>query len=310
MNLEILVSKFGGGVVYNAPTIKLFGKRVNEYPSNTNLFVVLSAFGKTTNDLEDLVDAFFKYSDSDGISGMLERIKDVHINIAKELFSVDSSTLSYVIEKIENIVNYIEEFGWTFRGHFRYDLFYDQIVPCGEELSSLIASLYLREIGIENVLMNTCDLIKTNSFFRKAEVNMEETNRCVTKEVLPIFFNRKNTILSQGFMGSFDGIHRFKTTLGREGSDYSAAIFAWALKAREVHLWKNVPGIMDKDPYVPGGEDAKPIGDLSYKRCRELLHGTARGVIHPETINLLESARIPLRVLSFENPELPGTLIS
>ncbi|MEI8174861.1 MAG: hypothetical protein WCG28_02830 [bacterium] len=311
--MKLKVLKFGGGVVYDASSIKLFVKRVSEeLKPNTNLVIVLSAFGKTTNNLEDLTKAFFKHSNDEDISGRLQRIKNFHINIAEGLFPNNDMYKKHAREEVFKTMIQIEEIGWTYRDHFSYDLLYDQIVSSGEKLSSFFCSLLLKRCRLRNELVDACELIITDSNFRNAKVNMNETTHHLTEKLCGFFQEKRVDIATtQGFIGScYGNLYRFKTTLGREGSDYSAAIFATALSAKEVILYKNVPGIMDKDPNVPGGEDAKLIENLTYKRCEELLHGTAKGIIFPEAVNLLKSAKIPLRIKSFENPGLPGTLIS
>jgi aspartate kinase len=305
--IEIL--KFGGGSIKDAKSIKQLVEIVKKYP-NVFLVLVISAIGKTTDKLENLV----KEQEEKNFSKVLEIFEDIynsHISIVKELFPEDHDIHSLMKIFFNNLQESL-----NFCGNFHHSLANDQIVSHGEYISSMIISHYLKFSGVDNKFIFAPKVVFTDSHFGEAKVNEEETFLWIDE--LAKEFKEKKVLTTQGFLGGFGivstncSIERnfFVTTLGREGSDYSAAIFAVGIYAKQVTLFKDVPGIMDKNPNVAGGEHAKLFKKLSYKRCKDLLDGTAKGVIHPKTVDLLEKYKIPLRIKSFWHPELPGTLIS
>jgi aspartate kinase len=253
--------------------------------------------GKTTNGLEELVQSFIA---GDGkTKSVLDGLKIFHFDIAKELISdkkhnlfVDLDDLFFELECMLD-----RDFGGK-----NYDFIYDQIVTIGEFISSKIVSNYLHSIDYRNKWVDARNFIVTDNNFREARVDWETTENLIRQKLRP--FCVKNTVITQGFIGK--DINNDNTTLGREGSDYSAAIFAYCLDAEQVTIWKDVAGVMNADPKrMP---DAVKLDHLSYRMAIELAYYGA-SVIHPKTIQPLQSKNIPLYVNSFIDPGSEGTIV-
>ncbi|MEX1188348.1 MAG: aspartate kinase [Bacteroidia bacterium] len=292
----IQVHKFGGASVKDADGVRNLLKVLQGFQSE-NLCVVLSAMGKTTNALERLCKSFFNKSfDTESI---LLEVKEYHNDLIKELFPSGNDEL---ISAIENIY---AELHWAIEEDQikSYDYEYDQIVSQGEQLSTRIVASYLNSNGFEIDFIDARDLLRTDNTYREAKVEWLETNSLIHSNLK--FSNSSiKRYLTQGFIGGTS--ENFTTTLGREGSDYTASIIAYCLNAKEVIIWKDVPGVLNADPKEWG--KATLIDELSYFDAIELTYYGAT-VIHPKTIKPLQNKLIPLRVKSFLNPNSSGTLI-
>ncbi len=299
------VFKFGGASVKDAGAVKNAAAILKKYPKE-NIIVVISAMGKTTNALERLTNAFF-YSDNKEAEkpeaiAILNEIKKYHFDIIEELFP-DKSHPIY-----NEINNSFVELDWAVEeapAH-SYDHEYDQIVSIGEIVSTKIVNAYLNEAGIPCKWRDVRDFIQTDNTFREGKVDLELTESLVKKHLSPVFASEEGAIVvTQGFIGGTS--ENFTTTLGREGSDYTAAILAFAANAESVTIWKDVPGILNADP--KWFDETKKIEQLSYQDAIELAYYGAT-VIHPKTIKPLQNKKIPLYVKSFLNPEEIGTVIN
>lgn len=289
------VFKFGGASVKDAAAVKNVKTVLSKF--NEPVLVVISAMGKTTNTLEELVNAyFFKQGDAFAI---LQKVKKFHFDILDELFK---SNLHQVYTDVHNTFVEIE---WEIEDEPQrtYDYVYDQIVSVGELLSTKIVSAYLDENETTNHWVDARALIQTDNTYRKANVDWKLTTALV-QAAIPKLLIKNKTIITQGFIGSSS--ENFTTTLGREGSDFSAAIFAYCLDAESVTIWKDVPGMLNADP--KWFDDTQKLKHISYYEAVELAYYGAT-VIHPKTIKPLQNKNIPLLVKSFLNPELKGTLI-
>ncbi|MFC2175789.1 aspartate kinase [Bacteroidota bacterium] len=291
------VFKFGGASVKDAKSVKNVHRIIDQFNTEP-LIVVVSAMGKTTNRLEDLVNAQFAQAST---SEILDDIRNAHVNIAKELFG-DANT----DQVIEDISNTLVEVEWALddpKGldrHFQYD----QIVSIGEMLSTKIISAYLNAQGVKNTWVDARDLIRTDNNYQDAKVDWEETKKLTTATINKALENG-SVIVTQGFIGGTS--ENFTTTLGREGSDFSAAILAHSTDAKDVTIWKDVPGVLNADPKYY--DDTVLIPEMSYYDAMELAYfGTS--VIHPKTIKPLQNADIPLYVRSFVDIDAPGTVVS
>jgi aspartate kinase len=292
------VFKFGGASVKNAEAVKNVGKVINLF--NDDLTVVISAMDKTTNALEKVVDS---YMNADGkCFDYLQEVKDFHYQIMDELFGDKKHPV------FEDIHNTFVEIEWEIEDAptREYDYVYDQIVSVGEIISTKIVSAYLNSIGINNTWADVRNIIQTDNTHRDARVDWELTEK-LAQEKLTTFFNQstRNIIITQGFIGSSS--ENFTTTLGREGSDFTAGILAFCLNAESVTIWKDVPGMLNADPKL--FSDTQKLNNISYREAIELAYYGA-SVIHPKTIKPLQNKNIPLFVKSFVNPNEPGTLIN
>lgn len=289
------VFKFGGASVKDVPGVQRVASVLNHFPEE-NILVVVSAMGKTTNALEDLVASFLK-SDSKSTAAQISQLKRFHLDIAKGLF--DGQEDLPVLEDIEQLFAQLESILSALPvGSF--NRVYDQIVSFGELLSTKIVSAYLNSIGYQNRWLDARRLIRTDQNFRAARVDWNFTRRMVSETVQPGM-----RYVVQGFIGSDDDLN--PTTLGREGSDYTASVLAYVLQAEEVVIWKDVPGVLNGDPKV--FENTQLLHQISYREAIELAFYGA-SVIHPKTIQPLQERNIPLRVKSFEDPDADGTTIT
>lgn len=285
------IFKFGGASVKDAEAVK----NVLEILQKTEakkLLIVVSAMGKTTNALEKVV---AKYLEEHTIPEDLEKIEDSHRKTALELFQ---DPHHQVFQRLKNLFGELRSF-LNHNKSSRYDFVYDQIVSYGELASSLIVSEFLNSENYYNTWTDAREIIKTDSTYRDAQVNWEETQEAIQNAIKP-----NKVSITQGFIGS--DADNFTTTLGREGSDYSAAIFAYCLNAESVTIWKDVQGVLNADPR----EFAKTslLHQISYEEAIELAFYGA-SVIHPKTLQPLQLKEIPLFVRSFLQPETTGTSV-
>ena len=291
------VFKFGGASVNSVERVKNVGDILKQYP-NEKLLVVISAMGKTTNALEKVVNAFYEGKKDEALQ-LLQQVKQQHLNTAKYLLVANA------LDYEEQMNNFFTEAEWLLHDKpvRDYDYYYDQVVCIGELLSTCIVSHYLNEIGINNKWIDVRDIFRTDDNFRDAAIDWEITKRNVDDQIVKLF-NDHTIVLTQGFIGSTD--ENESTTLGREGSDYSAAVFANLLNAKNQTIWKDVNCVMNADPkQFP---DAVEIHELNYNEVIEMAYYGAQ-VIHPKTIKPLQNKGIPLYVKCFLDPALPGTVI-
>jgi aspartate kinase len=289
----MLVFKFGGASVKDADAVRNLSEITKLY--SEKLVVVVSAMGKMTNALEKLFEQWFK---NEAYHEELEIIKAYHIRILNGLFN-DSKHKVY--DDIQLQFEKLEERLAT-NSSGEYDFEYDQIVSFGEIFSTLIVAAFLNEQNFQAKWMDIRKYLKTDDTFREGVVNFEESGKLMREA-----FDFKDTqvYLTQGFLGSGSG--GYTTTLGREGSDYTAAILAYALHAEQVTIWKDVPGVLNADP--KWFDNTVKLDQLSYLDAIELAYyGTS--VIHPKTIQPLRNKNINLYVKSFLHPNEPGTLIN
>src|SRR6187401_2922595 len=292
------IFKFGGASVNSVDRVKNVGDMLKMYP-NEKILVVISAMGKTTNALEKVVNAFYEGKKEESLR-LFQQVKQQHLNTAKFLLV----TNSVVCE--EQLNNFFTEAEWLLHDKpvRDYDYYYDQVVCIGELLSTSIVSHYLNEIGIQNKWIDVRDIFRTDDNFRDAAIDWGFTAESVNSQIVKLF-NDYDIVLTQGFIGDTD--ENESTTLGREGSDYSAAVFANLLNAKNQTIWKDVPSVMSADPkQFP---DATEIHELNYNEVIEMAYYGAQ-VIHPKTIKPLQNKNIPLIVKSFLDPSIKGTVIS
>jgi len=287
------IFKFGGASVKDAAGVRNL-IHVLETVGYKETLVVVSAMGKTTNTLEKIIDEYF-INKTQIPSGIIE-LKEYHLQIVKELFEENQTLVS------ERIHFYFDELQLFLKNNKapNYSFVYDQVVSYGELLSTTIIQHYFLEKGWDSFWLDARNCIKTDDYYRAANLNWEETQSQIKNET-----KGHNLIITQGFIGS--NSNNFTTTLGREGSDYSAAIFAYALNADSVTIWKDVPGVLNGDPRV--FQNTELLNQISYREAIELAFYGA-SVIHPKTLQPLQRKEIPLFVKSFENPEGLGTSVS
>jgi aspartate kinase len=295
------IFKFGGASVKDAPSVRNVAAILRNYPGRPSV-VVLSAMGKMTNAFERFAEYSF-YEKNDLAEDQLLLIKNFHLDIVEELFP-DPNHEAYA--RLEGLFNEIKNIAEKHeRGCF--DQFYDAIVPYGELLSTSIVSSFLEDAGLSHVLLDARNLISTNSTWRDARVSWPQTTlkiRTRIKQFSDLSENDASFILTQGFIGSDPNGH--STTLGREGSDFTAAIFAYVLNAKEVVIWKDVPGLLNADPKI--FPETIKIDRLSYSDAIELAYYGGK-IIHPKTIKPLQNKNIPLIIKSFNDSALPGSAI-
>jgi aspartate kinase len=290
------VFKFGGASVKDEAAVRNLAKIVASY-SSEKLIVVISAMGKTTNALERLVDAFFYKKEN--AEAVLKEIRDYHFGIIENLFPEKSHPV------YDDIHNALVELEWAIEDEptHSYDCEYDQIVSIGEILSTKIVAAFLKEQKIDCAWKDVRDYVKTDNTYREGKVDWELTQKMVQEELLPAF-DKTNIIITQGFLGVTS--ENFTTTLGREGSDYTAAIMAYCTDAESQTIWKDVPGVLNADP--KWFDDTRLIPQMTYQDAIELTYYGAT-VIHPKTIKPLQNKNIPLFVRSFLDPSKEGTKI-
>ncbi|BCY27571.1 aspartate kinase [Flavobacterium okayamense] len=287
------IFKFGGASVKDADGVKNLA-HVLEQVGFDNTLLVISAMGKTTNALEVVIRNYFDKSNE--LNASLQEVRKYHNQILMDLFDNEEHEVFY---EVTSLLDDLEYFIRSNKSP-NYNFVYDQVISFGELVSTTIVSFYLKEVGIKNNWIDVRNFIKTDTNYRDANVDWEQTQTLIKKGV------KKNILnITQGFIGSDE--NNFTTTLGREGSDYTAAIFAYCLSAESVTIWKDVPGVLNADPRY--FENAILLNQISYREAIELAFYGA-SVIHPKTLQPLQRKEIPLYVKSFINPLLAGTSVS
>ena len=285
------IYKFGGASVKDAEGIKNV-VRVLRNEGFKNTLIVISAMGKMTNAFEKIVSSC--HLKTDDLQQNIQFVRDYHLTIMADLFENKSNL---IFNEVEALFEELNKFLATNKST-DYNFIYDQIVGVGELLSTKIVSAYLNEIGIENQWVDVRNYLKTDDNYRDSYVNWKETNKNISK------LSPNKLFITQGFLGA--DAQGNTTTLGREGSDYSAAIFAYCLNAKSLTIWKDVDGVLNADPRY--FENALLLRQISYSEAIEMAFYGA-SVIHPKTLKPLENKNIPLYVRSFYNLELSGTTV-
>jgi aspartate kinase len=285
--------KFGGASVKDAEGVKNV-LHVLQTVGHEEVVIVVSAMGKTTNALEEVIKNYFEKSKA--FHASLQEVRKYHNQILLELFDDENHDVFYAVN------SHFADLEYFLRSNKspNYNFVYDQVVSYGEIVSTTIVSHYFNEKGVSNQWVDVRNLIKTDATYRDALVDWEQTQKRISKQI-----KKKGLYITQGFLGSDE--NNFTTTLGREGSDYTAAIFAYCIGAESVTIWKDVPGVLNADPRY--FENATLLHQISYREAIELAFYGAT-VIHPKTLQPLQRKEIPLYVKSFVNPLLPGTSVS
>ena len=265
------IFKFGGASVKDAESIKNVASVLN-YTGYDNTIIVVSAIGKTTNLLEKLVKDYV--SKSVNLKNTFHELIDSHLKILNELNFNNNSKLIIDVKKIIQKIKFFLDNNKS----PNYDFIYDQVVSFGEIISTTIVSQYLNSTGILNKLIDAREIIKTDSYYRDSNVDWETSQTKIKKT-----FNSNGVYVTQGFIGS--DYNNFTTTLGREGSDYTAAIIAYSIDAKEVIIWKDVPGVLNADPKE--FKKTKLLNKISYREAIELAYYGV-SVIHPKTLQPLQ----------------------
>ena len=287
------VFKFGGASVKDADGIKNV-LNVLKTVGYEDLLIIISAMGKTTNALEIVIKNYFDKSNE--LNSSLQDVKKYHNQILLDLFDDENHEVFFAVN------SHFADLEYFIRSNKspNYNFVYDQVVSYGELVSTTIVSYYLNSQAIKNNWLDVRNFIKTDTTYRDALVDWDATQNLISKNV-----KKKTVNITQGFLGSDE--NSFTTTLGREGSDYTAAIFAYCLNAESVTIWKDVPGVLNADPRY--FENAVLLNQISYREAIELAFYGAT-VIHPKTLQPLQKKEIPLFVKSFVNPLLAGTSVS
>lgn len=286
------VFKFGGASVKDAEGVKNVVNVLTE-TGHENTVVVVSAMGKTTNALEAVVDAYFNKPEA--YKSALQEVETFHQNIIEQLFEASNTPVS---KRVKNLFEQCHTFLANNRSPHEAFV-YDQVVSFGELVSTSIICAYLNHIGMPAEWVDARACVKTDNFYRSALLDWEHTQMAIQNQVQGSVLK-----ITQGFIGSDE--NNFTTTLGREGSDYSAAIFAYCLGATEVTIWKDVPGVLNADPRV--FDKTQLLHHISYQEAIELAFYGA-SVIHPKTLQPLQRKEIPLHVKSFIDPKAAGTTV-
>ena len=291
------VFKFGGASVNSVERIRNLVPILQQYRGE-KIMIIVSAMGKTTNALEKVAGSFFAGRQEEALT-LFGQVKQHHLSTARQLL------VTHALSCERQLRDFFTEAEWLLHDQpvRDYDYYYDQLVSTGELFSTSIVSAWLNEAGIPNHWVDVRDIIRTDDDFRDAVISWEITRNKVEQDILPLF-DEHDIVLTQGFIGSTD--ENESTTLGREGSDYSAAVFANLLQAENLTIWKDVESVMNADPKQ--FSDAVPIPELNYNEVIEMAFYGAQ-IIHPKTIKPLQNKGIPLYVKSFLDPSLPGTLI-
>jgi len=287
------VFNFGGASVTNAERIKNLAS-VIDYSGELDLVVVISAMGKMTNALEDVVNSYFE--DRDQFKETQDIVIRYHLKIMHDLFPNESHPIYKIVRDLfQEMAHFLKT-----NKSSSHAFVYDQVVSYGEFISTHIVSAYLHSENIKNTWLDVRQCITTSDYYRNARVDWETTQQHISEKV-----NTKGITITQGFLGA-EHTNNFTTTLGREGSDYTAAIFAYCLNAENVTIWKDVPGILNADPRH--FSKTRLLHHISYREAIELgFYGAS--VIHPKTLQPLQRKEIPLYVKSFLNPTEEGTCV-
>ena len=286
------VFKFGGASIKDISSIKNILKIISTY-NEDRLVIVVSAMGKTTNALELVVHNYF--NNKENLQASISEVYNFHLEIINNLFERSHPIFSDISKSFEKLNSFIKA-----NKSPSYSFVYDQIVSLGELLSSRIIHHFLLNNNINCSFIDARNCIKTNSKYRGAKVEWDITNKKIKD-----YISDSKISVTQGFIGSDK--NNFTVTLGREGSDYSAAIFAYVLNAESLSIWKDVPGLLNADPKF--FNNTKLLNQISYSETIELAFYGA-SIIHPKTLQPLQKKEIPLLVKSFKNPQSKGTIIS
>ena len=286
------ILKFGGASVKDADGVRNLEKVLNVVGTK-KILIVISAMGKTTIAMEKVIDHYFNSKHQ--LQSSIQDVKKYHNAILLDLFENESHE---VFKVVSNLFQELSDF-FSRNKSPDYSFVYDQTIGFGELVSTTIVSYYLNHKGVQNSWLDVRELIKTDNYYRDAKVQWEATQSKISSAV-----NGNILYITQGFLGS--DTNNFTTTLGREGSDYTAAIFAYCLNAKSVTIWKDVPGVLNADPRY--FENATLLHSLSYEEAIELSYYGA-SVIHPKTLQPLQRKEIPLYVKSFLNPKNNGTKV-
>lgn len=287
------VFKFGGASIQDANGVKNVVHVLNTVGYSHTLLVV-SAMGKMTNAIEGVIQQYF--NNSSALHSEIESVKTFHLTIVEALFENKNH---YIYASISKLFEELAQFFKTNKSP-DYNFVYDQVIGYGELLSTTIVSAYLKEQSINNTWLDVRTCIKTDSFYRRANVDWVQTQKNISAAV-----DASTLYITQGFLAS--DANNFTTTLGREGSDYTAAIFGYCLNATDVTIWKDVPGVLNGDPRH--FNNTTLLNTISYTEAIELAFYGA-SVIHPKTLQPLQRKEIPLHVKSFIHPENPGTIVN
>ncbi|MFP5471652.1 MAG: aspartate kinase [Bacteroidia bacterium] len=290
------VFKFGGASVKDAEAVKNMASIVQRF-AGEDLMIIVSAMGKTTNALENVVNAYWE--DKDEASTHVSKLKDYHLTVMRQLFADGHEIFQKIEGEFQEIIDNISS-----PKSDNYDYEYDQIVSKGEIISTLIVNAYLQTQNINSTWTDATRLIRTDNKYRDGGVNWEVTETLINKHIKSLFKGKGQVVICQGFIGHTDTL--MTTTLGREGSDYSAAIFAYCLNAESVTIWKDVPGLLNADP--KHFKNTVKLDKISFREAIELSYYGAT-VIHPKTIKPLQNKGISLYVKSFVNPEAEGSVV-
>lgn len=293
--VSIKVFKFGGASVKDVSGFRNVVDIIKE-SSFYKLLIVVSATGKTTNALQQVVRDH--YSSENDAFKTLAKVKESHINMISELVPDNKTIQDEILDTFVEIDWMLEE-----EAHENYDFEYDQIVSVGELVSSKMLNASLKEAGLKSEWLDVRDVLLTDNTYREAKVQWEETEKKIKAKTDQIFENN-DIIVTQGFIGASS--ENFTTTLGREGSDFSASIFSYSLNASGMYIWKDVPGVLTGDPRL--FENVTKLENLSYREAVEMTYYGAK-VIHPKTIKPIQNKAIPLYVKSFKDPQSDGTKI-
>jgi len=291
------IFKFGGASVKDAEGVKNVA-RIIQSQMVEPLLIVVSAMGKTTNRLEELINVFFNGKEEK--ENLFQNIKNEHLAIAENLFAGNVAVCADIENLFDELHAYIQE-----DASENYDFEYDQIVAYGELVATKIVANYLKTIGLSATWIDARTLIRTDNTYREGAVDWEKTQHKIRKNIEPIYNSNKNElVVTQGFIGgTSEGL---TTTLGREGSDFSAAILGFSLDAESVTIWKDVEGLLNADPRL--FSDTIKLNKISYREAIELAYYGA-SIIHPKTLKPLQNKNIPLYVKSFIHPEEEGSII-
>ncbi|MBK8444864.1 MAG: aspartate kinase [Sphingobacteriales bacterium] len=293
------VFKFGGASVKDADGFRNFARILQRY-ANDSVMVILSALGKSTNALEEIQAAYIK-RDNERLTMLFETLCQKHIELTEQLFDKKEQKKAVQADLEGFFQQMQQQFGQEPNANPAF--LYDQIVSKGEQLSTVIAAHFLRAQGLKCQWIDVRNYIKTDNTYREGTVDWAETSKYI-RQLQQETAAQTGIWITQGFLGGTP--EGFTTTLGREGSDYSAAIFAHCLDAESLSIWKDVPGILNGDPRIV--KDAQLIGELSYEEAIEMAFYGAT-VIHHKTVKPLQNKDIPLYVRSFINPDVEGTVI-
>lgn len=286
------VFKFGGASVKDAEGVKNI-VNVLQYENFKEGVIIVSAMGKMTNALETIIWAYYK--NQPDLKDKIQAVRDFHYTILNELFPIKNAEIYFEIEQLFDLLSVF----LITNKSTDYNFIYDQIIGFGELLSTKIVGAYLNKQLIKNIWLDVRSLIKTNDYYRDAHVNWQHTEWQIQQKL-----TKKNIYLTQGFLGASE--NNITTSLGREGSDYTAAIFAFCLNAQSVTIWKDVDGVLNADPRF--FEDSILLEQISYSEAIEMAFYGAT-VIHPKTLKPLENKQIPLYVRSFLNLKAKGTSV-